>query len=294
MTTTQQPLTWLITGSSAGFGLALARVALAQGHNVIATSRNPARTPEYVREIVSSPQGKWLTLDVTADTPTIQLTLKTAVDLFGTIDVLVNNAGYSVIGAAEDIPEDKARAQFDVNFWGAVRITQATLPYMRVQGSGTIVNISSIAGVAPLPACTMYTGSKFALEGWSESLSLEVAPLGIRILIVEPGAFRTNFLSDNAIQYVQPSQAYEGGVVSQTIQKFTMVNGGQPGDPVKACQRIVENVQRGLSKEDWGKTNKLRLPLGKDCFDRIMVKMTSLNENWSYAKADAHGLEVTE
>lgn len=289
-----KPLTWLITGSSSGFGLSLARTILSHGHNVIATSRNPSRTPDLVQEIESSPRGKWITLDVTSDISTINSTIERAASLFDGIDVLVNNAGYAVMGAAELIPEDAARAEFEVNFWGAVRVAQAVLPILRAQGSGTIVNISSIAGLTCLPSASMYAASKHALEAWSESLSQEVAPLGVRILVVEPGAFRTNFLASGAIQHIPVSEAYEGTPAATVLQRYHDLEGKQAGDPVKACERIVSNVEKGLSRDDLGKIERLRLPLGQDCYDRFLVKMGQMKENWDLTKDEALGLHIEE
>lgn len=289
-----KPLTWLITGSSSGFGLSLARTILSHGHNVIATSRNPSRTPNLVQEIESSPRGKWITLDVTSDAATIDSTIKHAASLFGQIDVLVNNAGYAVMGVAEIIPEDAARAEFEVNFWGAVRVAQAVLPILRAQGSGTIVNISSIAGLTCLPSAAMYAASKHALEAWSESLSQEIAPLGIRVLVVEPGAFRTNFLASGAIQHIPVPETYKGTPAAAVLQRYQDLEGKQAGDPVKACERIVSNVEKGLDQADLGKIEKLRLPLGQDCYDRFLVKLDQMKENWEMIKDQALGLQIDE
>ncbi|KAI1609472.1 putative short chain oxidoreductase/dehydrogenase [Exophiala viscosa] len=269
--------TWLITGCSAGFGLSLTRYILAQGHNVIATSRNPSKTPDLVKEITSKPSGRWLSLDVTSPKEKIETVIQEAEKEFGGIDVLVNNAGYSVLGAAEDIPEDKAKAQFEVNFWGAIRTTQAILPQMRSRKSGTIVNISSIAGLDAQPTCAIYAASKFALEAWSESLSREVGSLGLRVLIVEPGAFRTNFLTKDAAPKIPPSEAYQTGVVQTIMDRFDTMNGAQIGDPDKAAKTIFEVVLgTGVGE---GKTDLLRLPLGPDCYARATDSNKRRREN---------------
>lgn len=294
MSSSTKPQTWLVTGSSSGFGLWLVRTILARGHNVIATSRNPARTPDHVKEIESTPRGKWLALDVSTDAATIRATMQEAQKMFGKIDVLINNAGYSVLGSAEEIPEEKAKAQFEVNLWGAIRVTQAALPIMRAQRSGTVVMISSIAGIHAIPSCAIYAASKFGLEAWSEAMSQEVAPLGIRVLIVEPGAFRTNFAGSNAMQLVPISDDYRGGPLDVVLQKFNTMDGTQTGDATKAAERIVMNVERGLDKNDLGKIEKLRLPLGQDCYDRITTKMGWLNENWSSVKDEALNLQIDE
>lgn len=159
--------TFLVTGSSSGFGLSLVRLLLARGHNVIATSRNPSRTPSLVEEVNDHPsgRGKWLKLDVTAPQHTINQTFDDAEKLFGPIDVLVNNAGYSVMGAVEVIDEDKARTQFDTNYWGVMRTIKAVLPGMREKRRGVIVNVSSIGGLNSLATSGVYGASKFALEG---------------------------------------------------------------------------------------------------------------------------------
>ncbi len=262
--------TWLITGSSSGLGLALARYALAQGHNVIATSRNPAKTPDAVKEFRSRPNGRWIALDVTWAKPEIEKVIGEAWNEFeGGIYVLVNNAGYSVLGAAEEIPEEAAKKQFEVNFWGMVRTSQAVLPRMRARGSGTIVNVSSIAGVDALPTCAIYAASKFGMEAWSESLAKEVGPLGLRVLVVEPGAFRTNFLTDDAAPIIPPGEAYRGSnPVQAVLDRMRAMNGVQIGDPEKASKAIVEFVL-GVGQGQ-GKTHLLRLLLGPDAYARAV------------------------
>jgi short-subunit dehydrogenase len=159
-------LTWLVTGSSNGIGLALVRYLLTTGDNVIATSRNPTRTPELVKEIESKPNGKWIALDISWSQESITEAIGVADALFeGGISAIVNNAGFAVAGAIEDIPEEDAKAEFDTNVWGTLRVCKAILPRMRQRGSGTIVQISSVLGLAVFPALGMYSASKFALEG---------------------------------------------------------------------------------------------------------------------------------
>ncbi|KAK5052674.1 hypothetical protein LTR84_002540 [Exophiala bonariae] len=266
------PPTWLITGCSSGFGLALARYILVQGHNVIATSRNPSKSPEAVSEITGQDNGRWLTFDVTWSKSAIDTFMQQAWNEFDSgIDFLVNNAGYSVLGAAEDIPEAAAKQQFEVNFWGAVRTTQAILPLMRSVGKGTIINMSSVAGIDPLPTCAIYSASKFALEAWSESLSKEIRCLGIKVLIIEPGGFRTNFFSKDALQIVSPSEPYEAEdhPVGRTLGSFETVEPARLGNPMTAAQRIFEVViGTGLGKVL--SDNTLRLPLGFDCYQRAV------------------------
>ena len=157
--------TWLITGCSAGFGSSLARHVLSKGHNVIATSRNPAKTPDLVKSITARPNGRWIALDVTASEESIRQTINEASSLFGDIDIVVNNAARALYGAAEDIPEADAKAVFETNYWGPRRVINAVLPQMRERRSGTIVNVSSIAGLTSIAAGSTYAGSKWALEG---------------------------------------------------------------------------------------------------------------------------------
>lgn len=161
--------TWLITGCSSGFGYELAQVALRAGHNVIATSRNPAKTPDTVAAVTARSNGKWLTLDVTASQESINKTMAEADTLFGSIDILVNNAAYAVVGAAEEVSEEIARKGYETNYWGPLKMIRAVLPRMRERKSGTIVNISSIAGMTALPSAAFYSSSKWALEGKSHA-----------------------------------------------------------------------------------------------------------------------------
>lgn len=156
--------TWLITGCSSGFGLGIAQVALRAGHSVIATSRNPNKTQDTISAITSKTKDKWLALDVTASQDSITKTIAEAESVFGPIDILVNNAAYAVLGAAEEVPEDVARKEYEMNYWGPVKVIRAVLPSMRQRKSGTIVNVSSIAGMTALPIAAFYSGSKWALE----------------------------------------------------------------------------------------------------------------------------------
>jgi NAD(P)-dependent dehydrogenase (short-subunit alcohol dehydrogenase family) len=163
------PKTVLITGSSSGFGLSLVQLFLRQGHNVLATSRSPQKTPDLVKGVENHPgkRGRWMQLDVTWPQSKINSTISEASKVFGPIDVLINNAGYCHQGGVEDIDEEKSRAQFDTNYWGVMRMCKAVLPSMRERKQGTIVNISSIAGLNALPTMGVYAGSKWALEGES-------------------------------------------------------------------------------------------------------------------------------
>ncbi|KAJ5157690.1 short-chain dehydrogenase/reductase SDR [Penicillium canariense] len=278
------PQSWLVTGASSGLGTAIAEVALRAGNRVIATARNPAKAAKENPQIEEL-GGTWLELDVT-NTETPKRVEEAIRQSGGAIDVVVNNAGYSLLGSIEDMSEAEIENQFSTNVFGPVRVLKGVLPFLRAQRSGTIVNVSSIAGVDGLPSCAMYAGSKFALEGMSESLSRELAPFGIRVIIVEPGQFRTNFLS----AFVEPAAGlnpdYVGTPLEASLNLFRTHGGKQRGDPLKAAQRVLEVVTStglGASME-----NLLRLPLGPDCYQRFQAKADAVQENLAQAKEIAH------
>ncbi|GFF34871.1 uncharacterized oxidoreductase C162.03 [Aspergillus udagawae] len=277
-----EPQTWLITGASSGFGAILAEAVLKAGHRVVATARNPVKAAQTYPQIESL-GGTWLQLDVTR--PDTKETVEEAIRKQGRIDVVINNAGYALLGSVEDMSEEEIHQQINTNVYGPMRVIKAALPFMRAQKSGTIVNISSIAGLQAQPTCSLYAASKFALEGFSESLSKEVAPFNIRVLIVEPGAFRTNFLSAYTTPAAGLNPAYEGTTIDQVLQVFQSSNGKQPGDPVKAVERIIDVVQgTGIGA---GKTGYLRLPLGRDCIARAKGKLEEVRKNLDEMEAIA-------
>ncbi|CEL09357.1 hypothetical protein ASPCAL12494 [Aspergillus calidoustus] len=267
---------WFITGASSGFGLDLALLALSAGHKVIGTVRNATKAADAVAAIKNK-GGQVLELDVTK-TETINGVVEKANAIYGGVDILVNNAGYSLLGAVEDMRDSEVRLQMETNFFGPLALIRAFLPTLRARGNSTIVNLSSIAGQDAQPTCGLYAASKFALEGLSEALSREVAAFNITVLIVEPGAFRTNFLS--AVQRTQTplSKAYVGGVVDVTLQKFEAAAGKQRGDPNKAVQRVFE-VVTGTGEAGGLKGKVLRLPLGPDCIQRIETKLDKFNQD---------------
>ncbi|KAJ6006914.1 hypothetical protein N7451_004858 [Penicillium sp. IBT 35674x] len=276
--------TWLVTGASSGLGTTIAEVALKAGHKVIATARNPTKAAAQNPQIEQL-GGTWIHLDVTESETTTKV-IDAINQAGGTIDVVVNNAGYSLLGSIEDMSEAEISTQFSTNVYGPVRVLKGALPFMRAKRSGTVVNISSSAGLDGLPTCAMYAGTKFALEGMSESLSKELAPFGIRVLIVEPGAFRTQFLS----AFVEPAAGmnmdYAGTPLEDFLHIFRSADGNQPGDPFKAAQRIVEVVSGvGMGA---GKGRLLRLPLGPDCYKRLQAKIETMQENLAQVKEIAH------
>ncbi|PGG99841.1 hypothetical protein AJ79_08393 [Helicocarpus griseus UAMH5409] len=265
---------WFITGASSGFGAVLAEAALKAGNRVIATARNPEKARRELPHIEAL-GGKWLHLDVTS--ADVRRKVEDVVQEYGRIDVAVNNAGYSLIGAVEDMSESEIEQQFSTNVYGPIRIMQAVIPSMRARKSGTIVNVSSIAGLDGRPSCSMYAGTKFALEGISEALARDLAPFNVRVLLVEPGAFRTGFASAILAPASGTCKAYQGTPLAQVQDYLREINGKQPGDPIKAAARIIEVVTgTGMGA---GKTELLRLPLGPDCMQRARSKVQALKEN---------------
>jgi NAD(P)-dependent dehydrogenase (short-subunit alcohol dehydrogenase family) len=248
--------TWFITGASSGFGLAFASYALTQDYNVVATARNVTK----LADLKARAPGRVLTPPVDVnDKDSVASAVAVANERFGGIDVLVNNAGYGIVGAVEETPESELRALMETNFFGAVAVTQAVLPFMRVQRRGAIVNISSMGGQMSFGGYGAYSASKFALEGLSEALAQEVASFGIKVLIVEPGAFRTDF-AGGALRQMPVLAAYHKEL--RAIRAFTSnMHQSQAGDPMKAAAAIDKALQ--------AETTPLRLQLGEDAITSI-------------------------
>ncbi|MFI7633524.1 oxidoreductase [Nonomuraea sp. NPDC049400] len=253
---------WFVTGASRGLGAEIVREALSRGHSVIATARDSAAV---LTKYPDKPAGL---LAVTADV-TSEEQLQAAVDAglaeFGRIDVVVNNAGYGLVGAVEEVSDKAARDLFDVNVFGVLNTLRATLPTLRAQRSGYVLNIGSVAGFATAPGTGLYGATKFALEGISEALHGELAPLGVRVVIVEPGGFRTDFLNGASLQ-VQPAAISDYDAGAGPIRAALAANDGrQPGDPAKAATAIVDVVEAGEPP--------LRLQLGADAVERVAAKL---------------------
>jgi NAD(P)-dependent dehydrogenase (short-subunit alcohol dehydrogenase family) len=248
--------TWLITGSTAGFGRALTDAALAAGDRVVATARHP----EALEQLAARAPDRVLTaeLDVT-DRAQADAAVKAALDRFGGIDVLVNNAGLASVGAVEELRDEQLRALMDVMFFAPVALVQAVLPSMRERGSGTIVQMSSMGGQLSMPGFGAYCAAKFAVEGLSEALAAEVAPFGVRVLIVEPGAFATSF--GGARAQTSPDSGLYDAVVGPQRRAVEGMDGSQPGDPAKAAAAILEALD--------APEPPLRLALGADAVDAI-------------------------
>ena len=247
---------WFITGASGGFGKSFAEYAIRQGYHVVITARRLDKL-ESIKAIAPN-QVEAIKMDVN-NSAEIAEAVKKATDRFGRVDVLINNAGYGIVGAVEETPENELRAQLETNFFGAVGVTQALLPVFRQQASGAIVNISSLGGQLSFAGFGAYSASKFALEGLSEALAVELAPLGIKVLIVEPGSFRTE-LAGSAMKYMPENTAYKD-TVGQTRNFAKGMDGTQIGDPLKAAAAI----DKALAAEK----TPLRLQLGEDAVNAI-------------------------
>jgi NAD(P)-dependent dehydrogenase (short-subunit alcohol dehydrogenase family) len=237
----------LVTGAGRGMGVDIARTALAAGYAVVATGRDPKKVAQAVGE---SDDLLTVELDVT-DAASAQAAVAAAVDRFGRIDVLVNNAGNFYAGFFEEISAEDFRAQVETNLFGPLNVTRAVLPIMRAQRSGFVVTISSTAGIAGQEFCTAYAASKFAVEGWIESLTPEVAPFGIRTMVVEPGFFRTELLTPKSTSYAEPSINDYAERTKQTVTAWTGINGLHGGDPAKLAKALVQLVSSDEPPARW-------------------------------------------
>jgi NAD(P)-dependent dehydrogenase (short-subunit alcohol dehydrogenase family) len=254
---------WLVTGSSSGFGRELVEAALERGERVVATARNV----DGLAPLVEAHPGRLrvAVLDVTSE-HNAGFVVKTAVETFGRVDVLVNNAGCGLIGAFEECAPEQVRRNFEVNFFGALSLTRAVLPALRGQRSGTIVNMSAAAAISNYAGFSAYGAAKFALEGWSEAIRAELAPLGVRVVLVEPGPFRTEFIGKSLDRASGKIADYD-----QTSGRFaallSKMNGKQPGDPARAAGAIIAAVD--------SPNPPMRLVLGKYAVEKMKKKLAS-------------------
>jgi NAD(P)-dependent dehydrogenase (short-subunit alcohol dehydrogenase family) len=262
---------WLVTGAGRGMGTDIARAALDAGHAVVATGRNPDRVTAALgahEDLLA------VALDVT-DPASVAAAVDATVQRFGRIDVLVNNAGNFYAGFFEEITSEDFRAQIETNLFGPLNVTRAVLPVMRSQRSGLVVTFSSSAGITGGEFTSAYAASKFALEGWSESLTPEVAPFGIRTMLVEPGFFRTELLTEDSTRYPGPSIDDYAERTRQTVTAWKGMNGQQGGDPAKLARALVQ-----LTGSD---EPPLRWAAGADAVAAFEQKANLL-----LAQADAH------
>jgi NAD(P)-dependent dehydrogenase (short-subunit alcohol dehydrogenase family) len=241
---------WLITGSSRGLGRSLAEAVLAHGDRLVATARKPEQLGDLVEKYRE--QVRAIALDVTRPEQA-RAAVATAVEAFGRLDIVVNNAGYANVGSIEELSEEDWHAQIETNLWGVINVTRAALPILRKQRSGHFLQISSIGGRSGTAGLGPYQTSKWAIEGFSEVLLREITPLGIKVTLIEPGGFRTDW-AGSSMSYTQPGEDYQS-----TIQAFIDYHnraGSEPGDPDKGAQAILSIVDE--------EQPPLRLLLGTD------------------------------
>jgi NAD(P)-dependent dehydrogenase (short-subunit alcohol dehydrogenase family) len=259
-----QTKVWLITGCSRGLGQALATAVLAAGDHLVATARDAAALAPLV---AAAPERVLaLALDVNEEGDVADAIGQTLAR-FGRIDVLVNNAGYGLAGAVEEISDAEARAQFETNLFGTLNLIRAVLPAMRAQRGGHILQISSVAGFVASPGLGLYNASKFALEGYSEALAQEVAPFGIRVTIIEPGPFRTDWAGSSLATPTRPIADYADSA-HKTISTINGYSGKQPGDPQRAAAAMIAIVNT--------EHPPLRLALGELALNRMRGKLASV------------------
>lgn len=253
--------TWFITGSSSGIGKTLCARVLELGDQVFCTARNTDRLSDLAERFPD--KATILRLDVT-DRKSIKAAVAAAIEHAGHIDVLVNNAGYGVVGALEEVEEKEVVRIFDTNVYGPYRVTVEILPHMRARGSGHILNVSSALGVVARGGYCLYSATKFALEGMSEALAEEVAPFGIKVTILEPGSFRTQFRNNPSMYWAPPMEPY-----TRTLEAFRQrlieTDGKQPGDPDRGAEAIIAVVD--------APNPPLRLPMGEATVAHIEEKL---------------------
>jgi len=259
---------WFITGCSTGFGREIARMLLEHGYRVVVT----ARRIEQIADLVEAHAARALALGLDVTRPDqVEASVRAAQDRFGQIDVLVNNAGVGYFGAVEESDEHEVRRMFEINFWGLSAMTRAVLPGMRRRRSGHIVNISSIGGLRGSPAVGYYNATKFAVEGLSEALSHEVAPLGIKVLLVEPSGFRTDWAGRSASEASNRIEDYEA-TSGKRARDLRAASGNQEGDPVRAADAIIKAVE--------APNPPLRLLLGQMALQGAHAKLDLLRRDF--------------
>jgi len=258
---------WFVTGCSTGFGRALANLLLECGYRTVVTARNT----DDIQDMAVNTNALVLKLDVT-DPANVEVAIQQAIQTFGQIDVLVNNAGIGYFAAVEESETDEVRKMFDINFFGVSSMINAVLPSMRARRNGVIVNFSSIGGLCSFPSVGFYSATKFALEGMSEALRQEVAPLGIKVIVVEPSGFRTDWAgrSANESKHQIDDYAETAGARRKQLRE---VSGKQRGDPHRAAQAIIEVVESANPPN--------HLLLGNDAFETALAKLDTLKKEFS-------------
>jgi len=269
---------WLITGCGSGFGHAIAREVLERGHRVVATSRNV----EALRAWEEAFEGQCRVMEMDVGAGDLEARAAEAAGLFGRVDVLVNNAGFGLIGALEECSMEQVRHNVEVNFFGPLRLMRALLPVMRGQGGGNIVNISAAAAISNYPGFSAYGAAKAALEFASEAVRAEAAALGIKVTLIEPGPFRTGFIGRCMEVAEQPMEAY-ANTAGRFRQMLERMDGKQVGDPARAAKLIVDLVDRGHAG--------LRVPLGKYAVKKVKDRAASVLREVEAVEAEAAGTD---
>ncbi len=270
---------WLITGCSTGFGRELAKMLIGRGGRVVATARDPGK----LADLVADNDAGALALKLDVDKPEdIAEVVGGTTEKFGRIDVLVNNAGYGYLSAIEEGEDEEIRAMFETNVFGLAAMIRAVLPVMRAQKSGRIVNVSSQGGFIGFPGVGYYNATKFAVEGLSEALAKEVTPFGIKVLIVEPGPFRTDWAGRSLKMPKEPIEAYAETAVARrnAIHDYS---GTQPGDPVRAAEAIIATVESA--------NPPLRLPLGSIALEGMKAEIEAVRREIASVEAIARGAD---
>ncbi|TWE22411.1 short-subunit dehydrogenase [Prauserella muralis] len=266
---TQRPATWLVTGTSRGLGLELVTQLLRRGDNVAATTRSAQRLLAALGDLDTS-RLLALELDL-GDEQAVAAAVEQTTDRFGSLDVVVNNAGYGFLAAVEETTDRDVRAMFDVQVFGVWNVLRAVLPVLRKQNGGHVVNVSSVLGMTAVPGWGLYSAGKFALEGLTEALAGEVADFGVGVTLVEPGYFRTSFLTRDSLALPESTvDAYPA--LREMVANHLELQGNQPGDPVRAVEQIIARVTAGT-------TTPLRQVLGSDAHAYATAKVAALQDN---------------
>ncbi|MFB6456753.1 SDR family NAD(P)-dependent oxidoreductase [Chitinophaga sp. Hz27] len=259
--------TWYITGASKGLGLALVKKLLSAGYNVAATSRHAASLQAAVGN-VNEAQFLPLEVDLT-NARSIEASIAKAYQHFNGLDVIVNNAGFGIGGSAEELTLEEIRANFEINVFATISVVHSALPYLRKQRSGHIINISSIAGFMPSAGWSLYNAAKFAVTGFTDSLALDIAELGIKATVVMPGAFRTEFLSEGSL-LIAENRIEDYQTVHAIHDRYKTMNGKQAGDPEKAADALI-----ALANDP---DAPVRVFLGSDAYKRASDKLTEMQQ----------------
>ena len=266
--------TWFITGASKGLGLALVKKLLESGYKVAATTRNVTE----LEKAVGAGKDIFLPLSMNlTDETDVANGIKAAYDHFGSIDVVVNNAGYGLVGALEELTDAETRQNFEINVYGSLNVIRNVLPFMRQQQSGHIFNISSIGGfTGSFPGFGIYCATKFAMQGFSESLATEVQPFGIHVTIVSPGYFRTDFLTASSLSVPENPMDIYSNVREIQVMHQQAINGSQMGDPVKAAMVMIKVAEMTAPP--------LHLFLGQDAYDLAGQKINAVQKDMALVK----------